>query len=113
MEPPSPSLQDLMDVDPPSLTIPCSFSDESRIDERKRTKISNGYSLRSKSTTITPLSLVEPSTPIPKSEIYASLLSTSRMEPSTSNKMELSVLRTPSTPIPTKFERIHDASTPE
>nr|GEX63615.1 arginine--tRNA ligase, chloroplastic/mitochondrial [Tanacetum cinerariifolium] len=89
MEPPSPSLQDLMDVDPPSSTIPCSFSDESRID------------------------VMAPSTPIPKSEIYASLLSTSRMAPSTSNKMQLSVLRTPSTPIPTKFERIHDASTPE
>ncbi|GKC36607.1 hypothetical protein Tco_1048991, partial [Tanacetum coccineum] len=104
-------------VDPPSSTISCSSSDESRIDEHNRTKINNGpgvHSLPSKSTTMTP------STPMPKSEIYVSLLSTSRMAPpaskmapSTSNKMELSISRTPSTQIPTKFERIHDTSTPE
>ncbi|GJQ93234.1 zf-CCHC domain-containing protein [Tanacetum coccineum] len=62
-------------------------------------KINNGsgvHSLPSKSTTMTP------STPMPKSEIYVSLLSTSRMAPpaskmapSTSNKMELSISRTP------------------
>ncbi|GJT69028.1 hypothetical protein Tco_1028314 [Tanacetum coccineum] len=35
------------------------------------------------------------------------------MAPSTSNKMELSISRTPSTQIPTKFEQIHDTSTPK
>ncbi|PWA83810.1 Aminoacyl-tRNA synthetase, class 1a, anticodon-binding [Artemisia annua] len=95
------------------------------MDKRNRTKISNGsgvHSLPSTSTRMTPsTSSVAPSTPIPKSEIYASLLSTSRMAPpaaemtpSTSNKLALSTsLMTPSTPIPTKFERIHDTSTPE
>ncbi|PWA54176.1 arginyl-tRNA synthetase, class Ic [Artemisia annua] len=85
------------------------------MDKRNRTKISNGsgvHSLPSTSTRMTPsTSSVAPSTPIPKSEIYASLLSTSRMAPpaaemtpSTSNKLALSTsLMTPSTPIPTKF----------